>query len=47
MMNRNILSLVIGALVLGTVALGYQLYRGDPMKNGVRIGEHSLAVEKR
>jgi len=46
-MNRRVLTIVIGALVLATVVLGYQLYQEEPRRNGVRIGDHSLAVETR
>jgi hypothetical protein len=46
-MNRKVLFLVNGALVLATVVLGYQLYQDEPKRNGVVIGERGVAAEKR
>ena len=46
-MNRNVLSLVIGALVLATVVLGYQLFQEEHRTDGTGFGARGIAVEKR
>ena len=48
-MNRNVLSLVVGALVVATVVLGYQLYQEEHKTDGIEIGigEHGISIEKK
>lgn len=47
-MNRNLMMLVIGGLVVAIVALGYQLYQ-DRQKKGVEIsiGGTGISIEKK
>ena len=49
MMNRNILYLVIGALVVATVVFGYQLYHERQKTTGVEIsiGDRGISIEKK
>jgi predicted negative regulator of RcsB-dependent stress response len=48
-MNRNILYLVIGALVVATVVFGYQLYQERQKTTGVEIsiGDRGISIEKK
>jgi predicted negative regulator of RcsB-dependent stress response len=48
-MNRNILYLVIGALAVIAVALGYQVYQARQKTTGVEIsvGERGISIEKK
>lgn len=48
-MNRNILYLIIGALAVVAVVLGYQFYQERQRTTGVEIsvGEHGISIEKK
>jgi predicted negative regulator of RcsB-dependent stress response len=48
-MNRNILYLVIGVLVVVTVVIGYQLYQERQKTTGIEIniGERGISIEKK
>ena len=48
-MNRNILYLVIGALVVVTAVFGYQLYQERQKTNGIEInvGKSGISIEKK
>jgi hypothetical protein len=48
-MNRNVLYLVIGALVIVTAVIGYQLYQERHKTTGVEIsiGKSGIAIEKK
>ena len=48
-MNRNTLYLVIGALVVVTVVIGYQLYQERQKTTGIEInvGKSGISVEKK
>lgn len=48
-MSRNMLYLVIGALAVVAVTLGYQVYRERQKTTGVEIsiGEHGVSIEKK
>jgi hypothetical protein len=48
-MNRNILYLVIGALVVVAVVFGYQLYQERQKTNGIEInvGKSGISIEKK
>jgi predicted negative regulator of RcsB-dependent stress response len=48
-MNRNILYLIIGALAVVVVVLGYQFYQDRQKTTGVEIsiGERGISIEKR
>ena len=48
-MNRNILYLVIGVLVVATVVIGYQLYHERQKTTGVEIsiGDRGISIEKK
>ena len=48
-MNRNSLYLIIGALVLVTVVIGYQLYRERQKTTGIEInvGKSGISIEKK
>jgi len=48
-MNRNILYLVIGALAVVVMVLGYQFYRERQRTTGVEIniGERGISIEKK
>jgi predicted negative regulator of RcsB-dependent stress response len=47
-MNRNTLYLVIGALVVVTVVIGYQLYQERQKTTGIEInvGKSGISIEK-
>jgi hypothetical protein len=47
--NRNVLYLVIGALVVATGVLGYQLYQERQKTAGVEInvGKSGISIEKK
>ena len=47
--NRNILFLLIGALIVGVGVLGYELYREKKEPSGVQInlGPGGLKIEKK
>jgi predicted negative regulator of RcsB-dependent stress response len=46
-MNRNVLYLVIGVLVVAALVLGYQLYRERQTTAGIQIdvGEGGVSIE--
>jgi predicted negative regulator of RcsB-dependent stress response len=48
-MNRNVLYLVIGALAVVTVVIGYQLYQERQKTTGVEIsiGDRGISIEKK
>lgn len=48
-MNRNVIYLVIGALAVTSVVLGYQLYQERQKTNGVEIniGGRGISIEKK
>ena len=48
-MNRNILYLVIGALVAATAVFAYQLYQERQKTTGVEIsvGKSGISIEKK
>ena len=48
-MNRNILYLVMGALVVATAVFGYQLYQERQKTTGIQInvGERGISIEKK
>lgn len=48
-MNRNILYLVIGALVIATAVFGYQLYQERQKTTGIEInvGKSGISIEKK
>ena len=48
-MNRNVLYAVIGALVVVTAVLGYQLYQERQKTHGVEInlGKNAISIEKK
>jgi predicted negative regulator of RcsB-dependent stress response len=47
--SRNTLFLIIGALIVGVVVLGYNLYQAKKQPEGVRIniGADGLKIEKK
>jgi len=47
-MNRNLLHLVIGALAVGAVVLGYLVYQ-DRQKTGIEINvdKSGISIEKK
>jgi hypothetical protein len=47
--RNNLLYLIIGALVIVTVVLGYQLYQDRKQPEGMRIdlGPNGLSIEKK
>ena len=48
--NRNILYLIIGALVIAVAALGYELYqarKAPPEGVHIDIGPKGLSIEKK
>ena len=49
MTRNNLLYLIIGALVIVTVVLGYQLYQDRKQPEGMRIdlGPNGLSIEKK
>jgi hypothetical protein len=47
-MNRNILYLIIGALVVVTVVFRYQLYQERQKTTGIEIiGKSGISIEKK
>ena len=48
-MNRNILYVVIAALVVATSVFGYQLYQERQKTSGIEIniGERGISIEKK
>lgn len=48
-MKRNVLYLVIGALVVVTVVVGYQLYQERQKTTGIQIdvGKTGISIEKK
>ena len=48
-MNRNILYLVIGVLVIATAVFGYQLYQERQKPSGIEInvGKGGISIEKK
>jgi hypothetical protein len=47
--NRNMLYLIIGALVVATAVLGYQLYqdRKEPKGMQINVGPGGVSIEKK
>jgi predicted negative regulator of RcsB-dependent stress response len=47
-MTRNVLFLIIGALVVATAVFGYQLYQ-ERQKSGIEIsvGKSGVSIEKK
>jgi len=48
-MNRNVLYLVIGALVVAIAIFGYQLYQERQKTTGIEIsvGKSGISIEKK
>ena len=48
-MSRNVLHLLVGALAVVAMILGYQVYRERQKATGVEIniGEHGISIEKK
>jgi predicted negative regulator of RcsB-dependent stress response len=48
-MNRNILYLIIGALIVAIAVFGYQLYQERQKTTGVEIsvGKSGISIEKK
>ena len=48
-MNRNMLYIIIGVLVVATAVFGYQLYQERQKTTGVEInvGKNGLSIEKK
>jgi predicted negative regulator of RcsB-dependent stress response len=48
-MNRNILYLIIGALVVIVAVIGYQLYQDRQKSTGIQInvGKSGISIEKK
>ncbi len=48
-MNRNVLYLIIGALAVGAVMLGYQFYQERQRTTGIEIdiGKSGVSIEKK
>jgi len=48
-MNRNVLYLIIGALVVVVAVIGYQLYQDRQKTNGIQInvGKSGISIEKK
>ena len=48
-MNRNILSLIIGALIVAIAVFGYQLYQERQKTTGIdiNIGKSGISIEKK
>ena len=44
-MNRNVLYLVIGALAVAVVVIGYMLYQEQQSGIEIEIGENGISVE--
>ena len=49
MMSRNVLYLIIGALVVVAAVLGYQLYQDRQKTTGIQInvGKSGISIEKK
>lgn len=47
--NRNVLYLIVGALVIVVAVLGYNLYQDRKEPKGVQInlGERGISIEKK
>jgi hypothetical protein len=48
-LNRNVLYLIIGALVVATAVFSYQLYQERQKTTGIEInvGERGISIEKK
>ncbi|MDQ0505813.1 hypothetical protein [Xanthobacter agilis] len=48
-MNRNLLYLVIGALVVVIAVVGYQLYKEQQKPSGIEInlGKNGISIEEK
>jgi hypothetical protein len=48
-MNRNILYLIIGALIVAIAVFGYQLYQERQKTTGIdiNIGKSGISIEKK
>jgi len=48
-MNRNVLYLVVGALIVVTLVIGYQLYQERQKTTGIEInvGKSGISIEKK
>ncbi len=48
-LNRNMLYLIIGALIVATAVLGYQLYQDRKKPEGVQInlGPSGITIDKK
>ena len=48
-LNRNIIFLIVGALIVVVAVLGYQLYQDRKQPEGMRIdlGPNGLSIEKK
>ncbi len=48
-MNRNVLYLIIGALAVIVVVVGYQLYQDRQKTTGIQInvGKDGISIEKK
>jgi hypothetical protein len=49
MMNRNVLYLIVGALAVSTVVVGYLLYQERHKTTGIEIniGERGISIDKK
>jgi predicted negative regulator of RcsB-dependent stress response len=48
-MSRNVLYLVVGALIVVTLVIGYQLYQERQKTTGIEInvGKSGISIEKK
>jgi len=48
-MNRNVVHLIIGVLVIATAVFGYQLYQARQKTDGIEIniGKSGISIEKK
>jgi predicted negative regulator of RcsB-dependent stress response len=47
-MNRNVMMLVMGGLVVAVAVLGYQLYQDRHQKGvAISIGDKGISIEKK
>jgi predicted negative regulator of RcsB-dependent stress response len=48
-MNRNVLYLVVGGLIVAVVIVGYQLYQERQKTTGIEInvGKSGISIEKK
>ena len=48
-MNRNVLYLIIGALIIAVAVFGYQLYQEREKTTGIdiNIGKSGISIEKK